>query len=238
MLETMLLLHGFSGTRRTWDGVTSELSERYRPLALDLPGHGEAAGVRPADLATCTDWVLDGAPDRFALVGYSMGGRIALHVALAAPGRVSLLGLISATAGIESASERAERRAADEELAASIERDGVEAFATLWATRPLFAGQSPGVAAAAHADRLRNDAAGLAACVRGAGTGAMEPQWHRLGELRMPAVVIAGERDRKFCALGERLADALPHATLHVVRGAGHAVHLEAPGAVARILQG
>jgi 2-succinyl-6-hydroxy-2,4-cyclohexadiene-1-carboxylate synthase len=234
----MLLLHGFSGTRRAWDAVAAELPERYRPLALDLPGHGDAAAVRPADFEACVDQVLARAPERFALAGYSMGGRIALAVALAAPERVTRLGLVSTTAGIESSAERAERRAADERLAAEIERDGVEAFAERWGAQPLFAGQPPEVAAAAREDRLRGDAAGLAAALRGAGPGSMTPLWGRLDVLDVPVAVIVGERDAKFRALGERLAAALPHAEPAVVPGAGHAVHLEAPRAVARSLSG
>jgi 2-succinyl-6-hydroxy-2,4-cyclohexadiene-1-carboxylate synthase len=234
----MLLLHGFSGTRRAWDAVAAELPERYRPLALDLPGHGDAAGLRPVDFDAWVEHVLSRAPQRFALAGYSMGGRIALAVAVTAPRRVTRLGLVSTTAGIEAAAERAGRRAADERLAAEIERDGVEAFAERWGAQPLFAGQAPEVAAAAREDRLRGHAAGLAAALRAAGTGSMTPLWERLHALDMPATVIVGERDAKFRALGERLAAALPHAELVVVPGAGHAVHLEAPGAVADALAG
>jgi pimeloyl-ACP methyl ester carboxylesterase len=137
---------------------------------------------------------------------------------------------------MEREAERAERRAADEALAASIERDGVEAFAERWAAGPLFAGQPAAVRALAQADRRRRTAAELAAQLRLMGTGAMTPVWDRLGELTMPATVVVGERDAKFRALGERLAAGLPDAGLVVVPGAGHAVHLEAPGVVARAL--
>src|SRR4051794_14771243 len=121
MLETVVLLHGFAGTRRTWDGVVDRLAaERYRPLALDLRGHGAAAARRPIDFAACAGDVLAAAPERFVLAGYSLGGRIAQHVALAAPERVERLMLVSTTAGIEDAGERAARRAADEALAARV----------------------------------------------------------------------------------------------------------------------
>jgi pimeloyl-ACP methyl ester carboxylesterase len=90
--ETVVLLHGFGGTRRTWDGVAARLErERYRPLALELPGHGQAADERPITFAGCAERVLARAPERFTLCGYSMGGRVALHTALAAPGRISRL---------------------------------------------------------------------------------------------------------------------------------------------------
>ncbi len=223
----LLLLHGFTATGRSWDAVRDRLAgERYSPVAPDLRG-----GSIPA----VVDALRQDEP--YALCGYSMGGRIALHLALAQPELVRRLVLVSTTAGIEDAAAREERRRADAALADEIERDGVEAFADRWAAGPLFAGQSPEVAAAARADRLTHTAADLAATLRNLGAGVMEPVWHRLGELTMPAVVVVGERDAKFRALGERLAGALPSASLVVVPGAGHAVHLEAPDAVASALR-
>ena len=135
---------------------------------------------------------------------------------------------ISASPGLADAGERAARRAADEALADRIEAIGVEAFAREWAAQPLFAGQPPEVAAAAHADRLRRSAGELAAQLRGLGTGVMPSLWERLGELPMPVSAVVGERDTKFRAIAERMG--FPVA---VVPGAGHAVQLEAPAAVA-----
>jgi 2-succinyl-6-hydroxy-2,4-cyclohexadiene-1-carboxylate synthase len=237
--EPLLLLHGFTQTGRGWDEVARHLGgERYRPLAPDLRGHGAARSRRPIDMDACVADVAALAPGRFALAGYSMGGRIALHVALAHPERVSRLVLVSTTAGIADDAERAGRRAADEELAAWMERETMVAVADRWGAQPLFAGQRPEVAAAARADRLANDPVHLAAALRGIGTGAMTPVWDRLGELGMPAVVLAGERDPKFVALGRRLAAGLPGATLTIVPAAGHALPLEAPGAVAAAIAG
>jgi 2-succinyl-6-hydroxy-2,4-cyclohexadiene-1-carboxylate synthase len=229
----LLLLHGFTQTGRSWDGVSASLPpESYRVLAPDLRGHGGAAALRPVTLAACIDDLLALAPDRFALAGYSMGGRLALAH------RVTRPALPPATAGIEDEAERARRRAADERLAADIERDGVERFARAWASQPLFADQPERVRRRAHADRLRNDAPGLAASLRGMGAGAMASLWPRLGELRGPVVVMAGERDARYVETGRRLATAIAGAMFVIVPGAGHALPLEAPAAVAAAIAG
>jgi 2-succinyl-6-hydroxy-2,4-cyclohexadiene-1-carboxylate synthase len=232
--ETVVLLHGFAGTGRLWDPVVARLDgERYRPLAPDLRGHGTAASRRPVSFEACVDDVLGLVAHPFTLGGYSMGGRIALHVALAAPERVERLILVATTAGIDDPGERAQRRDADERLAADTERGSIEGFAARWTAQPLFAGTPPQAAAIWRADILDNEPQGLAAVLRGLGTGAMAPLWDRLGELTMPAIVLAGEGDAKFRALGQRLADELPRGELVIVEGAGHGIPREAPAAVA-----
>jgi 2-succinyl-6-hydroxy-2,4-cyclohexadiene-1-carboxylate synthase len=232
--ETVVLLHGFAGTGRLWDPVVARLDgERYRPLAPDLRGHGTAAARRPVSFDGCVEDVLGLVAHPFTLVGYSMGGRIALRVALAAPERIDRLVLAATTAGIDHDAERAQRRAADEALADQVERGSIEDFADRWTAQPLFAGTPPAAAATWRADILENDPVALAAALRGIGTGAMESLWNRLGELTMPATVLAGERDPKFRALGQRLADGLPHGELVIVEGAGHGIPREDPAAVA-----
>jgi 2-succinyl-6-hydroxy-2,4-cyclohexadiene-1-carboxylate synthase len=232
--ETLVLLHGFAGTRHTWDQVAARmLPEGYLPLALDLPGHGEAAGVeRPITFPGCVEHVLAHSPERFALGGYSLGGRIALQVALGAPERVSRLVLVSTTAGIADAAERAERRDADRLLADELERVPYERFIERWRAQPLFAEDPPDVSALAGADHRRNRADALAAALRGLGTGEMEPVWDRLSTLEMPVLVVAGERDEKFRALAERLTALLPDARLLIAPG-GHVLPLENPAALA-----
>ncbi|HEV2771050.1 MAG TPA: 2-succinyl-6-hydroxy-2,4-cyclohexadiene-1-carboxylate synthase [Solirubrobacteraceae bacterium] len=236
MPEPTVLLHGFTQTARSWDRVRRCLPMRADVLAPDLRGHGAASAARPVGFAEVAEDIATQAPARFALCGYSMGGRLALQVALAHPGRVTGLVLVSTTAGIEDAHERQARRAADERLAGQLERQGLEAFAERWAAQPLFAGLPADLAVEARADRLRNDAAGLAAALRGLGTGAMEPLWDRLPELTVPATVLAGERDAKFLAIARRLAATLADATLTTVPGAGHALHLEAPETIVSAL--
>lgn len=237
--EPLLLLHGFTQTGRGWDEVVRHLAgETYRPLAPDLRGHGAAGSRRPIDMDACVRDVAGLAAGGFALAGYSMGGRIALHVALAHPDRVSRLVLVSTTAGIEDPAERAARRARDDELAAWMAQDRTIAeVADRWGAQPLFASQSPEVAAAVRADRLCNAPEHLAAALRGIGTGAMTPLWERLEELRMPVAVLAGGRDMKFVAIARRLASAIPRASLTIVPGAGHALTLEAPAAVADAIE-
>jgi 2-succinyl-6-hydroxy-2,4-cyclohexadiene-1-carboxylate synthase len=234
MPATVVLLHGFAGTGRAWDPVIERLDrERYTALAPDLRGHGAARDARPVTFDAVVADVLAAAPPRFTLCGYSMGGRIAQHVALAAPERIERLVLIATTAGIEHDAQRAARRAADERLAAFADQATIEAFADRWAAQPLFADTPPEAARIWREDLLRNDPRALAAALRGLGTGAMAPLWHRLHTLTMPATVLAGAGDAKFVALGERLAATLPQGELVVVPGAGHGLPREAPAAVA-----
>jgi 2-succinyl-6-hydroxy-2,4-cyclohexadiene-1-carboxylate synthase len=233
MPTTVVLLHGFAGTGRAWDPVAQRLDrERYTALAPDLRGHGGARDARPVSFAACVDDVLGAAPAHFVLCGYSMGGRIALHVALAAPDRVERLVLVATTAGLDDEAARAARRDDDERLAAFADGASIEQFADRWAAQPLFARTPRDAARIWRADLVRNDPRALAAVLRAIGTGAMDPLWDRLGELAMPATVLVGERDAKFVALGERLAAALPAGELVVVAGAGHGLPREAPEAV------
>lgn len=239
MAESLVLLHGFSGTRRAWDGVASALDpERYLPLALDLPGHGAASEhPRPIDFPACVRSVLGQAPARFTLCGYSLGGRVALHVALAAPERVERLVLVACSPGIEDAAERAARSAADRRLAEELERIPFEEFIERWRTQPLFADDPVAVGELARADQRRNDPAALAAVLRGVGAGEMAPLWGRLGELAMPTLVLAGERDGKFAEIARRMAALLPAGELLILPG-GHGLALENPAGLARALEG
>ena len=227
----LVLLHGFTQTRQSWRRTARALAGRYRAVIPDLPGHGQAV-QRTASFDACAAYVRALGPR--VLVGYSMGGRIALYTALTVP--VQRLVLVGASPGIADPAERAARRTADEALADRIETLDIEAFATEWGSQPLFAGQPERVAAAAYADRLRNTPAGLAAALRGLGTGVMEPLWDALPSLSVPVTLAVGERDEKYLAIARRMAGVLPRAELVVVEGAGHAAQLEQPAAVAALL--
>ena len=235
-MQTLVLLHGFTQTRQSWRRTVAELGGRRHALAPDLPGHGNAA-ARPASFAACTAYVraLSG-EGRFALAGYSMGGRIALTAAFALADRLDRLVLIGASPGLGDPAERAERRRADDALADRILEIGIEAFAREWAALPLWEGQPERVRAAANADRLRNTPEGLAAALRGLGTGVMDPLWDALPSLNVPVTLAVGERDEKFRLVAERMAERLPRAEVVVVPGAGHAAQLEQPAAVAALL--
>lgn len=233
MAPTLVLLHGFTHTGASWDAVVDAVGERYRPLAPDIRGHGEASELVPVDLEHVIEDLSRLAPDRFALAGYSMGGRIALHAALALTDRVDRLILIGASPGIADARERETRRAADERLAGEIEQGGIDDFARRWARTPVLSDQPPRVAAIVHEDRLRSTPAGLARALRGLGTGALPSLWGRLGELTVPTTLIVGERDRKFGELAAAMRAKLSLAQLEVVPGSGHAAHLERPSEVA-----
>lgn len=232
------MLHGFAGTSRAFDGVCAALPPgRFAPLPLDLPGHGSlAASTSEHDFAATVESLLQRSPERFLLCGYSQGGRVALQVALAARERVRGLVLVSATAGIDDPQERRARRVADERLAAEIEAEGIEPFVTRWRTQPLFAHEPEEVRELAREDHRRNTPAGLAAALRGLGTGSMPSLWARLPELRMPAVVLAGRLDEKYVAIGRRLVERLSDAQLSVVAG-GHGLLLESPTAVAAAIE-
>jgi 2-succinyl-6-hydroxy-2,4-cyclohexadiene-1-carboxylate synthase len=235
MPETLVLLHGFGGTHRAWDPVLPELDhERYSPIVPDLRGHGTKADVRPISFAGCVEDVLAAAPDRFVLCGYSMGGRIAQKVALAAPERVARLVLVATSAGIADPEARAARIAADRALADEVEGMTVERFVARWQAQPIFAGTPPEAARVWGDDLARNDPRALAEALRTIGGGAMEPFWDRLGELTMPVTIVVGSRDEKFVRLArEEYVPRIPHAQVHVVEGAGHGLPREAPGALA-----
>jgi 2-succinyl-6-hydroxy-2,4-cyclohexadiene-1-carboxylate synthase len=237
MDPVLVLLHGFTQTRQSWRRTAQALAPRYRALVPDLPGHGQAAPRTPS-FDACAAYVRALSPERpFTLAGYSMGGRIALHTALSlGPETVNRLILVGASPGLADATERAERKQADDALADRIETLDIEAFAREWGAQPLFAGQPERVAAGAYADRLRNTPHGLAAALRGLGTGVMEPLWEALPKLAIPVTLVAGERDEKFMAIAERMRARLADARLVVVPGAGHAAQLEAPGTVAEAI--
>jgi 2-succinyl-6-hydroxy-2,4-cyclohexadiene-1-carboxylate synthase len=220
------LVHGFTQTHESWGTVADGLAARHALMLLDAPGHGGSDATASDPWAAAHQ--LGETAGRAAYLGYSMGGRLCLHLALRSPDLVTRLVLVSTTAGLESDQERADRRRADEDLARRVEQVGVEQFVDEWLANPLFAGLAP--ERAGRRERLANTAAGLSHALRHLGTGSQEPLWDRLGTLAMPVLVVAGEHDAKFATLADRLAEAIgDNASAAVIPGAGHACHLEAP---------
>jgi 2-succinyl-6-hydroxy-2,4-cyclohexadiene-1-carboxylate synthase len=243
----LLLLHGFTGSSESWRHLAPRMQDRWHPIAIDLPGHGRSDS--PADPAryrverTVDDLlcVLDDLRlERPHLLGYSMGGRVALHLAHAAQERFASLTLESASPGILDPAERVTRVASDEALAQLLDRDGIEPFVDRWERVPLFASQASlpaEVRARVRAQRLRSDPHGLAGSLRGFGAGVPDPLQSRLGELRLPVQLIVGALDHKYVQVGREMAAAIPGAALEIVDGTGHTVHLERPEAFAATLR-
>lgn len=222
----LVLVHGFTQTRAHWGLISSRLAVDHEVVRVDAPGHGRSAELT-ADMADGAA-LLGDTGGHASYIGYSMGGRLCLHLALARPDLVSGLVLVGATAGIEDPVERARRAAADEKLAQRLRADGVDAFLAWWVDQPLFAGL--GDEAADVGSRRENTAGGLASSLRHAGTGAQAPLWDQLGRLAMPVLVVAGENDGHFATVARQLAGAVgDNAELFLVPGAGHSAHLEAP---------
>jgi 2-succinyl-6-hydroxy-2,4-cyclohexadiene-1-carboxylate synthase len=237
-----LVLHGFMGSIESMQGVVERLAVDRPVFALDLVGHGESdapKAVRAYSMDACVEQVAAAvSAPRMHVVGYSMGGRVALSLAVAHPLRVASLLLVGASPGLAQAEARAARIKADEALARQIEQDGLERFVDYWMALPLFASQSvlgDEALARARAQRLRSDPTGLANSLRGMGTGSMPPLHDRLREVCQPVCAMAGSRDAKFVGLARELCEALPDARCEIVDGVGHAVHLEDPAAFARV---
>ena len=234
-VDRVVLVHGFTQTQAAWEPVAARLRDHWRLVRVDLPGHGGSAGVR-AGFAEAAG-LLGACGDRAAYVGYSLGGRLCLRLAVDRPELVRALVLLGASPGIADPAARAERLAADEALAAGVERDGVAAFLDRWLAGPLFATLPP--ARAGLPDRLANTPEGLASALRLLGAGAQAPLWDRLAGLRCPTLLVAGARDAKFAALAAEMAAAIgPAAHRALVPGAGHAAHLERPAELAALLDG
>jgi 2-succinyl-6-hydroxy-2,4-cyclohexadiene-1-carboxylate synthase len=242
----LLLLHGFTGNRATW---TPHLNawQQFTTIAVDLLGHGRSdCPADPEryrvehcvrDLLTLLDHL---GIQQTAALGYSMGGRVALNLALYAPDRLWALVLESASPGMADPGERAARCNSDAALAETIERDGIAAFVDHWQALPLFATQTQ-MPAVVRADlrrqRLENDPQGLANSLRGLGAGLQGSVLQRLGDMRIPTLLLAGALDAKYCVFADLMATKLPHQQLVIVPESGHAIHLEQPAVFADTVQ-
>jgi 2-succinyl-6-hydroxy-2,4-cyclohexadiene-1-carboxylate synthase len=237
----LVLLHGFTGSTETWTPHMEALSASYATIGIDMLGHGgsdapaDPARYRIERAASDILDVLDrlGA-ERAAILGYSMGGRVALQLSAAAPDRVAALIVESGSPGVADPAARRVRAEQDAALADAIERDGVPAFVDRWERQPLFATQSTlprETRARLRAQRLAQPARGLANSLRGLGQGTQPSLWERLPDLRPPTLLLVGALDETYAARGRDMNRRMPNAELVVIPDAGHAVHLERPGA-------
>lgn len=237
----LVLLHGFTGSVENWRPLIDQLASLNRTIiAVDILGHGRSgAPLDPtryrmelvaADIAEILNTQLGFS--QIDLLGYSMGGRLALGIACHYKQLINRLILESASPGLETMEERNARKTSDDALADWIEQNGILAFVDRWEVVPLFDSQKvlpEAVRARLRNQRLHNRTHGLANSLRGMGTGVQPSFWDCLAQLTLPFHLIVGELDTKFCRIGQEMMERLPNARLTVVEDAGHTVHLEKP---------
>ncbi len=230
----LTLVHGFAQNSGCLGPLADALAADHPTTLVDAPGHGRSKDHSTVDL-TRGAALLSATMPTGALIGYSMGGRLALRTALDHPDKVTSLVLIGATPGIDDAGERETRRLSDHRLAERLEAVGLERFLDEWLALPMFAGLAPW--ARFDEQRRVNDARALADSLRHAGTGSMTPLWDRLGEIDVPVLCITGSRDGRYCETARRMVALIgPHAEHRVIADAGHSAHLEAPQATIQLV--
>jgi 2-succinyl-6-hydroxy-2,4-cyclohexadiene-1-carboxylate synthase len=241
----LLLLHGFTGNRETWDHLRPHLHHHFAVVAPDLPGHGESPCDRETTFETTVESLvrlLDTLGlEQVDVAGYSLGARVGLGLTVTFPNRVRRLVLESGSPGLRRRRDRGERRRTDAELAAAIELEGLEAFVRRWEELPLFDGirllPEP-VREVIRQRRLSHRPEGLAGSLRALSLGAQPNYWQRLWTVRAPTLLLTGERDDRFTAIARSMGAEMPLVWGHVFPGAGHAPSQEVPEEYARELKG
>jgi 2-succinyl-6-hydroxy-2,4-cyclohexadiene-1-carboxylate synthase len=209
-----------------WAPVAGRVAPRYRPVLVDFGEPTLDAGIE----------AIARAGRGGAVVAYSMGGRIALHAALAHRAAFRALVLVGATPGIEDDRLRRSRRAADQDLAAWMAGERIDKVVAHWEAQPVFASQPPELVAAQRAGRLAHDPRLLARMLTATGQGTLPSLWPRLSDIAAPVLAVAGEHDEKYAEVAERMAAGIPRGRAAILPGAGHAAHLEQPEAFADLL--
>ncbi len=230
----IIFLHGFTGTHKTWEPTITQFSTSHWCVVIDLPGHGKTQIDTPITMEEFCDHFVDMldqlAIEQAHLVGYSMGGRVALSFALLHSKRVDTLTLESATPGLRTHDEQTARQTRDELLACQIETKGIRSFVTYWEELPLFASQKNLTIAVWNRikkERLSQTPTGLAASLRGMGTGMQPSWWDELANLSVPLLLIVGQLDEKFVMIAKEIKQKYPTAEIHTISQAGHAIHVE-----------
>ncbi|MEG3976515.1 2-succinyl-6-hydroxy-2,4-cyclohexadiene-1-carboxylate synthase [Microcoleus sp. herbarium8] len=233
--QRILLLHGFTGNNQDFSSVISLLSHKYCCLAVDLPGHGktrvngdESCYNMLNTAQALIDLLDDLQIDKCLLLGYSMGGRLALYMTLHFPERFEKVVLESASPGLKSEKERSHRLQSDLQLAQKLENSNIKDFILNWYDRPLFKSlkKSPKFDQLIET-RLANNRLELAKSLRNLGTGNQPSLWEKLTENQIPILLLAGEDDEKFQAINAEIASLCPAASLAVIPKAGHNIHFE-----------
>ncbi|MFC7787064.1 MULTISPECIES: 2-succinyl-6-hydroxy-2,4-cyclohexadiene-1-carboxylate synthase [unclassified Rossellomorea] len=245
--EPLVFLHGFTGDTTTWSKITDQLSSTYRCVSIDLIGHGRTEA--PEDFSRYTmdrvsndlDSILSALEiEQAVLIGYSMGGRTALHFAMSYPQKVKSLILESASPGLKTGEERVERRKKDHALAERIMREGMEDFVDFWEEIPLFASQkrlTDNERAEIRQQRLGQSPLGLSNSLKGMGTGAQDSWWDKLGELSIPVHLLVGELDQKFVHIAKEMKNLNPDFQIMTISNTGHAIHVEEPRKFGTIIE-
>jgi 2-succinyl-6-hydroxy-2,4-cyclohexadiene-1-carboxylate synthase len=231
----VVFIPGFMQRGDAWRPVAELLPERYPSTLLDHREHTFEGRLREIAAAASPEHA--STPDVSpVLVGYSLGGRLALRAVLREPGRYANLVTVSTTAGIDDPPARTARAEADERLAAWIEASPMEDVVGVWERQPLFADQAEALVEQQRPGRLSHDPASLALLLRTAGQGVLEPVWHDLLRLDLPVLAIAGARDDGYVRAARRIAETAPRGRAAIVAEAGHAPQLQQPEEVARLI--
>ncbi|PIQ25354.1 2-succinyl-6-hydroxy-2,4-cyclohexadiene-1-carboxylate synthase [bacterium (Candidatus Blackallbacteria) CG17_big_fil_post_rev_8_21_14_2_50_48_46] len=237
-LEKGLFLHGFLGSGQDWQALLSELAFPILAWTPDLPGHGPNTQSVP-DFETClsqlgSQW-LRAQTEPLHLLGYSMGGRLALGLALRYPEKVKSLCLISASAGLADENLRLQRQSWEAEWAHTFRSQPLLASIEAWYAQPLFHPfrSSSGYNQACQ-ERLRNNPEGLAQAMVKLGAGQQKSYWNRLAELKMPLLFLVGSKDPAYLEIGRRICQQVERAELEILNGYGHSLILEAPRELAK----
>jgi 2-succinyl-6-hydroxy-2,4-cyclohexadiene-1-carboxylate synthase len=235
----LVMLHGFTGSSQNWRPLSERFKAHLMTIAIDLLGHGESAApsdtrhyTMPSVARNLMILLQTMTHEPVHLLGYSMGARVALYLALHHPKLVKTLIIESGSPGIDSEDGRKQRRQEDRSLAERIEQRGIESFVGQWEQQPIFLTQQnlpADVRQELRAQRLENSPRGLANSLRGMGTGEQPSLWSQLGEVEVPVLVLCGELDDKFTAISEQMVAQMPNARMEVVPSTGHNIHLENP---------
>ena len=237
--ETLLLLHGFTGASSNWKPFIDKWSSSFQVIAVDLIGHGKSS--KPDDPSFYSIEKMSGylkkVLDRLNvtnvhLLGYSMGGRLALSFAIRYPSLVKSLILESSSPGLLTIGERDERVRKDHALATRIKEKGISEFVQFWETISLFASQRnlpQSVQSKVREQRLRNSEIGLANSLIGMGTGAQPSYWNQLNHMAFPVLLLTGELDQKFVSIAKRMKKSLSRADFVQINHVGHTIHVEEP---------